>query len=74
MPQRLHIDPTLPITVEHFMCLGDRVGRQDCTTALDAAGVPGRLKRQMSQLPGGEFQRVLLARALIDRPEILLPA
>ncbi|MXY34939.1 MAG: metal ABC transporter ATP-binding protein [Boseongicola sp. SB0664_bin_43] len=72
VPQRLHIDPTLPITVERFMCLGDRVGRRDCATALDAAGVPGLLKQQMSQLSGGEFQRVLLARALINRPEILL--
>ena len=73
VPQRLHIDPALPVTVERFMRLGDRVRRQDCTTALDVAGVPGLLKQQMSQLSGGEFQRVLLARALINRPEILLP-
>ncbi|MYA87621.1 MAG: metal ABC transporter ATP-binding protein [Boseongicola sp. SB0662_bin_57] len=72
VPQRLHIDPTLPITVGRFMRLGDRVRRQDCVTALDAAGVPDMLKRQMSQLSGGQFQRVLLARALIARPEILL--
>ena len=72
VPQRLHIDPTLPITVERFMRLGDRVRRQDCTTALDAAGVPDLSKRQMSQLSVGQFQRVLLARALIARPEILL--
>lgn len=72
VPQRLHIDPTLPITVERFMRLADPGRRQDCATALDAAGVPGLLRRQMSQLSGGQFQRVLLARALIARPEILL--
>lgn len=72
VPQRLHVDPTLPITVERFMCLADRVRRHDCVAALDAAGVPNLLKRQMSQLSSGQFQRVLLARALINRPEILL--
>ena len=72
VPQRLHIDPTLPITVKRYMRLTDRVGRRDCATALDAAGVPDLLNRQMSQLSGGQFQRVLLARALINRPEVLL--
>ena len=72
VPQRLQIDQTLPITVERLMTLTDRVSRAACTAALDAAGVPDLLKRQMSQLSGGQFQRVLLARALINRPEILL--
>ncbi len=72
VPQRLHIDPTLPITVKRYMRLTDRVERRDCATALEAAGVPDLLNRQMSQLSGGQFQRVLLARALINRPELLL--
>lgn len=72
VPQRLHIDPTLPITVKRFMQLAGRVSQQDCVTALDAAGVSDLHKRQMSQLSGGQFQRVLLAQALIARPEILL--
>lgn len=72
VPQRLHIDGTLPITVERFMQLTDRVSRADCQAALDAAGVPDLLKRQMSQLSGGQFQRVLLARALINSPDVLL--
>lgn len=72
VPQKLHIDPTLPITVERFMRLTGRVARQDCAEALKSAGVPDLMKRQMSQLSGGQFQRVLLARALINRPEILL--
>ena len=54
------------------MRLTERVSREACKTALDAAGVPDLLKRQMSQLSGGQFQRVLLARALINRPEVLL--
>ncbi|MDJ1008453.1 MAG: metal ABC transporter ATP-binding protein [Paracoccaceae bacterium] len=72
VPQRLHIDRTLPITVERFMRLTGRVSRATCRAALEAAGVPDLLRRQMSQLSGGQFQRVLLAGALINRPEVLL--
>lgn len=72
VPQKLHIDPTLPMTVERFMRLTHPVTRKDCADALEAAGVPDLMKRQMSQLSGGQFQRVLLARALINRPDILL--
>ncbi|WP_170387041.1 metal ABC transporter ATP-binding protein [Ruegeria atlantica] len=72
VPQKLHIDPTLPISVERFMRLTNRVSRKQCTEALETAGVPDLLTRQMSQLSGGQFQRVLLARALINRPEVLL--
>ena len=72
VPQRLHIDATLPITVERFMRLTGKVARKDCAEALEAAGVPDLMKRQMSQLSGGQFQRVLLAGALINKPDILL--
>ncbi|NOD78233.1 MULTISPECIES: metal ABC transporter ATP-binding protein [unclassified Ruegeria] len=72
VPQKLHVDPTLPISVERFMRLTDRVSRKQCVAALETAGVPDLLHRQMSQLSGGQFQRVLLARALINRPDILL--
>ncbi|MEX0338015.1 MAG: metal ABC transporter ATP-binding protein [Arenibacterium sp.] len=72
VPQRLHIDQTLPITVERFLRLTDKVARRDCEQALDVAGVPDLLRRQMSQLSGGQFQRVLLARALTSTPDVLL--
>ncbi len=72
VPQKLHIDPTLPITVQRFMGLTERVKQADCQAALSAAGVPDLLRRQMSQLSGGQFQRVLLARALINAPDVLL--
>jgi zinc transport system ATP-binding protein len=72
VPQKLHIDPTLPITVERFMRLTDRASRATCCAALDRAGVPDLLTRQMSGLSGGQFQRVLLARALLNSPDLLL--
>ena len=72
VPQRLHVDRTLPITVERFLRLPRRRSRADCREALDRAGVPELAGRQMSGLSGGQFQRVLLARALLDRPHLLL--
>jgi zinc transport system ATP-binding protein len=58
VPQKLHIDQTLPITVERFMRLTERVSKARCKEALEAAGVPDLLGRQMSRLSGGQFQRV----------------
>ncbi len=72
VPQKLHIDPTLPISVERFMRLTSRVSRKLCLEALETAGAPDLISRQMSQLSGGQFQRVLLARALINQPDVLL--
>lgn len=72
VPQRLHIDQTLPVTVERFMRLTGHIPRAKCKDALEAAGVPDLLTRQMSRLSGGQFQRVLLARALINDPDVLL--
>jgi len=72
VPQRLHIDPTLPMTVTRFLNLPRRHPGTDVATALDRAGLPDLRTRQMTDLSGGQFQRVLLARALLERPDLLI--
>jgi zinc transport system ATP-binding protein len=72
VPQKLHIDETLPITVSRFLNLQGGVTSIDIDHALTQAGVPELEKAQLSQLSGGQFQRVLLARALIAKPDLLL--
>ncbi len=72
VPQKLHIDPTLPITVARFLRLRGRPDQDAIRQALRQAGVPDLSGRQMSKLSGGQFQRVLLASALINQPDLLL--
>lgn len=72
VPQRLHIDETLPMTVRRFMNLPGGHGKKVVSDALLHAGVPGLDKQQVMDLSGGQFQRVLLARALLGTPNLLL--
>ncbi len=72
VPQQLHIDPTLPMTVARFLGLPKRVSRGAIEAALHKAGLHGLAARQMAGLSGGQFQRVLLARALLDDPDLLI--
>ncbi len=72
VPQRLHIDETLPMTVTRFLKLPGGVAQSAIGLALKQAGVPDLHSAQLSKLSGGQFQRVLLARALIGKPELLL--
>ena len=70
-PQRLEFGPNLPITVERFLRLGTRRGGR-LTEALRETGMDGALDAPMSSLSGGEFNRVLLARALLREPDLLV--
>lgn len=72
VPQRLHIDPTLPITVARFLRLTGKTDASSIDETLAQAGVPNLASAQMSQLSGGQFQRVMLAHALIGKPQLLL--
>ena len=72
VPQRMHMDQTLPMTVGRFLGLPQRVKPAQISQALAQAGVSELSTRQMSRLSGGQFQRVLLARALISKPDLLI--
>lgn len=72
VPQSLSIDATLPLTVARFLNLPHRHSAEDTKLALERAGADGLQHRQMTDLSGGQFQRVLLARALLRKPDLLI--
>jgi len=72
MPQKLHIDPTLPLTVTHFLSLVRGVDKKQIPTVLERLSIERLAKKQVHTLSGGETQRVLLARALLNRPNLLV--
>lgn len=72
VPQRLAIDRAMPITVRRFLSLPQVVSAPEAEAALACVGLAGLGQRQMVGLSGGQFQRVLLARALLTAPQILI--
>ena len=72
VPQRFRPDPTLPLTVERLLRLGTDAGPEDVRASLARTGVPHLLARPVAALSGGELQRVLIARAILRRPDLLV--
>ena len=72
MPQRLHIDQSMPVSVERFLKLAVNANNNEINNALGEVGADSLRHSQLFSLSGGELQRVLLARALIQEPELLV--
>ena len=72
VPQRMAIEPTLPLSVAGFLALGRRATRDAYRAALEEVGVGRLLDVPVQQISGGEFQRVVLARALLREPDLLV--
>jgi zinc transport system ATP-binding protein len=72
LPQRFTVDAVLPLTVRRLMTLTQRAPAAAIGAALDEVAAAHLLSRQVQELSGGELQRVLLARALLGDPDLLV--
>ena len=72
VPQKISIDWTLPIRVLDFMTLTEELTQDQINSALNMTGVEHLKNKSLSNLSGGEFQRVLIARAISKQPELLV--
>ncbi|MDD0822870.1 zinc ABC transporter ATP-binding protein ZnuC [Mannheimia sp. AT1] len=72
VPQKLHLDPSMPITVTHFLALKPNTDQKMIDEALSLFSITHLAKNSMQKLSGGELQRVLLARAILNRPQLLV--
>ena len=72
VPQKISIDWTLPLRVNDFMLLTENLKDEAVNEALSLTGVIHLKDKNLGNLSGGEFQRVLLARAISRKPDLLV--
>ena len=72
VPQKINIDWTMPLRVIDFMKITSSINNAQITEALTLTGVEKLLYDEVHNLSGGEFQRVLIARAVAKKPKLLV--
>ena len=72
LPQKLHVDPLLPLTVRRFLSLGAPVSGAVIRQNMEETGIEHLWNHSVQNLSGGEFQRVMLTRALLVQPDLLI--
>jgi len=72
VPQKVMVDLSLPMTVRRFLSVGANITGAAVDRALKDMGVTKLAERPVQQVSGGEMQRVLIARALLRDPDLLV--
>jgi zinc transport system ATP-binding protein len=72
VPQKVSVDWTMPLTVERFMQLTNRLTPDEVAAALASTGIAHLRRAEVRELSGGEFQRAMLARAIARKPGLLV--
>lgn len=72
MPQNLALESLMPLTVERFLQLSPRATKEKCQRFANELNITHILNNPVNAISGGERQRTLLARALLNDPELLV--
>jgi zinc transport system ATP-binding protein len=72
VPQKLHIDSTFPLTVKRFLKISRTLSDTAIEQAVNSVNIGNLLSSSIHTLSGGEMQRVLIARALLRDPQLLV--
>lgn len=72
VPQKIYLDQSMPITVSRFLSLKQKASKSDIEAVLQQFSITHLSKNSMQKLSGGEMQRVLLARAVLNKPNLLV--
>lgn len=72
VPQKIHLDHSLPITVKNFLSLKKGITAKDIQQAAELLSITHLMHNSLQKLSGGEMQRVLLARAILNQPNLLV--
>lgn len=72
VPQKVMVDPSLPITVRRFLSLGAGTNGAAVNSVMNEMGVAKLSDRPVQQVSGGEMQRTLITRALLRDPDLLV--
>jgi len=72
VPQNIDMDHTLPVSVKRFLTLGGNYSKTDILETLERVDVASLLETPLQKVSGGEMRRILLARALLIRPDLLI--
>lgn len=72
MPQKVHVEATMPMTVRRFLELARHKSSTPIDAILEEVQATHLMQHQLRSISGGEMQRVLLARALSQAPQLLV--
>ncbi|MFK5979476.1 MAG: ATP-binding cassette domain-containing protein [Rhizobiaceae bacterium] len=72
VPQKFDIESMLPLTVTRLLNLTAHHKKHEISEALKLVGAGEHAQSRVQSLSGGEFQRVMMARAMLRKPDLLV--
>ena len=78
IPQRMAVERNFPATVEEVVSLGithskkEKSDKERISAAIETVGLTAFRDRRIGEMSGGQQQRVLIAKAVVNDPELLI--